>query len=127
MHTKKPGLTGLFYLEDNERMTDFYLLMTTVESSEDAHRLAQLAVEKKLAGCVQVQSPCQSIYRWRDAIEVANEYPVHFKTTKSSLGRLVELLKANHPYEVPEIITVCLDSVDADYANWLSNSLGEGS
>jgi periplasmic divalent cation tolerance protein len=114
-------------LEDNERMTDFYLLITTVESAEDAHHMAQLAVEKRLAGCVQVQSSCQSFYRWRDALEVSTEYPVHFKTNTSCLDSLIELIKTNHPYEVPEIITVRLDSVDADYANWLSSSLGKES
>ena len=108
-------------------MTDFYLLITTVENAEDAHRLARVAVEKRLAGCVQVQSPCQSVYRWRDVVEVATEYPIHFKTGKLSLDSLIELIKSNHPYEVPEIITVRLDDVDSDYAHWLSNSLGEGS
>ena len=90
-------------------MTDFYLLITTVEKAEDAHRLARLAVETRLAGCVQVQSPCQSVYRWRDAAETATEYPVHFKTNKRSLESLVELIKTNHPYEIPEIITIGID------------------
>jgi periplasmic divalent cation tolerance protein len=104
-------------------MDSIYLIMTTVAKQEDAKKLADLAIEKNMAACAQIQSPCTSTYRWQGQIETATEYPVHFKTNESKRQALMSLLKQNHPYDVPEIICIKLDDVDSDYADWLNTQL----
>ena len=101
-------------------MDSIYLIITTVAKQEDANQLANLAIEKNMAACAQIQSQCTSIYRWQGQIETATEYPVHFKTNESSKQALMSLLKQNHPYDVPEIICIKVDEVDSDYADWLN-------
>lgn len=97
-----------------------YLIITTVAKQEDANQLANLAIEKNMAACAQIQSVCASKYRWQGQIETATEYPIHFKTNESSKQALMSLLKQNHPYDVPEIICIKVDEVDSDYAQWLN-------
>ena len=101
-------------------MDSIYLIITTVAKQEDAKKLADLAIEKNMAGCAQIQSQCISIYRWQGQIETATEYPIHFKTNGSNKQALMSLLKQNHPYDVPEIICIKVDEVDSDYADWLN-------
>ena len=101
-------------------MDSIYLIITTVAKEEDANQLANLAIEKNMAACAQIQSVCTSSYRWQGQIETATEYPVHFKTNEASKKFLMSLLKENHPYDVPEIICIKVNEVDSDYANWLS-------
>jgi periplasmic divalent cation tolerance protein len=104
-------------------MDSIYLIITTVSKEEDAKRLADLAIEKNMAACVQIQAECTSIYRWQGQIETATEYPVHFKTNEANKQPLMSLIKQNHPYDVPEIICFKVDEVESDYAEWLNEQL----
>ena len=101
-------------------MDSIYLIITTVAKEEDANKLANLAIEKNMAACAQIQSQCTSTYRWQGQIETATEYPVHFKTNEANKQTLMRMLKQNHPYDVPEIICIKVDEVDSDYADWLN-------
>jgi len=100
-----------------------YLIITTAPKHEDAKKLADLAMERNMAACVQIQAECTSTYRWQGQIETSIEYPVHFKTNESNKNALISLLKQSHPYDVPEIICIKLDDVESDYAIWLNEQL----
>ena len=41
------------------------------------------------------------------------------KTKDSLFNRLKEVIRNNHPYEVPEIIGMKIDQVDKDYCDWV--------
>ena len=102
-----------------------YLIITTAPKREDAKKLADLAIDKNMAACVQIQAECISTYRWQGQVERSTEYPVHFKTNASNKNALISLLKQNHPYDVPEIICIKLDDVESDYADWLNKQLSD--
>ena len=102
-----------------------YLIITTAPKREDAKKLADLAIDKNIAACVQIQAECISTYRWQGQIETSTEYSVHFKTNESNKNALISLLKKNHPYDVPEIICIKLDDVESDYADWLNKQLSD--
>jgi periplasmic divalent cation tolerance protein len=50
-------------------MTAFVQVLTTVGSEEEAGRIGEWVVERRLAACVQVAGPVVSRYRWQDAVE----------------------------------------------------------
>jgi periplasmic divalent cation tolerance protein len=54
-------------------MTEYIQVITTTEKKEDAQKVARVVVEKRLAGCVQIIGPIASTYRWKEAIETAEE------------------------------------------------------
>jgi periplasmic divalent cation tolerance protein len=120
---KKPGFARLFCLEDNKLMESMYLIITTAPTHDDAKKLADMAIEKNMAACAQIQAECLSTYRWEGQIETATEYPIHFKTNEANKQALMSQLKQSHPYDVPEIICIKLGDVDSDYAVWLNTQL----
>lgn len=74
--------------------------------SDTAADLAELLVEERLAACVN-RFPCTSVYRWDGHVVHDDEVILLAKTTDSVWGRLVERIKAEHPYDVP-----CIERFD---------------
>ena len=91
-------------------------------SDEEARRIARLAVEERLAACVNILGPCRSIYRWQGRIEEAGEVAAIFKTGADRAGALLERIAALHSYDVPAaVVWPIADALDA-YAEWVDES-----
>ncbi len=97
----------------------YYLVITTVAKPSDAERLANQALELRLAACVQVQAASTSFYEWQGKNETATEHPLHFKTNQLRKDELIKFIKDHHPYDLPEIIAIEIQGIDVDYAKWL--------
>ena len=100
-------------------MTEFLQVATTVEKKEDAERIARALVEGRLAACVQVLGPVRSTYRWKGAVETAEEWQCVAKTRREVYARVEEAIRGVHPYEVPEIVAVAIAAGSADYLAWV--------
>lgn len=106
-------------------MTDVIQVSTTVASQAEAERLARALVERRLAACVQISGPINSIYHWQGKIEVSAEWRCEVKTLRSVYPAVESAIRALHSYDVPEILAVPLAAVSADYLAWLQNELGQ--
>ncbi|MFE9863337.1 divalent-cation tolerance protein CutA [Streptomyces sp. NPDC005506] len=95
-------------------------VLTTTDSEEKAHALAQSAVEARLAACAQISAPVTSVYRWRNAIETTEEWQVLFKTVAGRYDELEEHLRAAHDYETPEIIATPVVRGSDRYLAWVT-------
>jgi periplasmic divalent cation tolerance protein len=82
-----------------------------------------LVVEERLAACAQVVGPLTSVYRWEGQIERASEWYCHLKTTLERLPALQVRIRQLHPYDIPEIIAVLILQGDAEYLEWIQNTL----
>ena len=80
-------------------------------------------MEERLAACAQVSGPLTSTYRWEGQVERASEWYCHLKTTLDRLPALESRLRELHPYEVPEIIAVPIVQGNADYLEWIRDSV----
>ncbi len=98
--------------------------MTTVASRADARRLARMAVQKRLAACVQCIPGVRSSYRWKGKIVESSEILLLFKTAKKALPGLMKAIKATHPYSVPEIVVVRVSTGSKEYLDWISSETG---
>ncbi|MFL6546496.1 MAG: divalent-cation tolerance protein CutA, partial [Candidatus Udaeobacter sp.] len=97
-------------------MADQVLLaVTTFPDVETANRIAETLVAGELAACANLMPGVHSIYRWKEKIETAGEVMVFFKTTQDRLAALEGKLRSLHPYEVPELICIKIDSGSPDY------------
>ena len=99
------------------------LIISNFPDQKTATLLAEALVEQRLAACVNVLSPCVSIYRWQGKIESAGEVPVLIKTRKQHYDRVEQLIKMMHPYELPEIITINVDGGLPRYLQWVNAQL----
>jgi len=93
-------------------------------SVEEAERIGRAVVEERLAACINILSPARSIYRWRGAIEQANEVAAILKTTAASADALITRVAALHSYDVPCIVTWPIDKILGSYTEWVEDSVG---
>lgn len=100
------------------------LVMTNCPDQACAETIARAVVEAGVAACVNILAPCQSIYRWQGAIETANEVPLLIKTASERYAELEALIRARHPYQVPEIIALPVTAALPAYLDWLAKETG---
>jgi len=101
---------------------DTLLVFTTLPDASSARALAETLVAERLAACVNVLAPCESIYRWRGKVERAAETPLLIKTTRERYAALEAAVRAAHPYELPELIAVPVACGLAGYLDWVAAS-----
>ena len=83
------------------------------------------ASEARLAACANILAPIASVYRWKGAVERADEVPLVLKTRADLFGVIALAVKRLHHYEVPSIIAPELPLVERDYAEWLAAETAE--
>lgn len=99
---------------------DALLVITNLPDAESARALAARLVEQRLAACVNVLSPCHSLYRWQGKIEEAEEVPLLIKTSATCYAALEATIRTHHPYELPEIVAVRIEKGLPGYLAWLA-------
>jgi len=104
-------------------MTDKMLVLSTTESRDQARRIAEALVDRKLAACVNIIPKITSIYRWKDKVQEAEEWLLLIKTSSAAFEPLRAALKELHPYELPECIAVAIDDGSEEYLRWITDSM----
>ena len=95
------------------------LVMTTTGSKDEAVKLANTLVERRLAACVNVVPHVQSVYRWNDKVEHAEEFLLLIKTYGTALERVRTLNREMNSYDLPECISFKIDGGCSAYLKWL--------
>lgn len=96
------------------------LIISNFPDEKSAMQLAEALIHQHLAACVNVLSPCVSVYRWQGKIESAGEIPVLIKTQRQHYDRVEQLIKMMHPYELPEVIMVPITGGLPAYLQWIA-------
>src|SRR5688500_14501510 len=95
-------------------------VITTTGSSDDARRIATALIERRLAACVQIVGPIESVYRWQGKVETAQEWQCWIKTRGDLFTSVEKVIRELHPYELPEILTMSAEA-NKPYLDWLRN------
>ena len=98
-------------------LAEVAVVTTAVASAQAAGQLAQAAVQQRLAACVQVLE-MRSHYRWQEALHEEAEWRLECKTAPDRVPALLALLRARHPYELPELLVLSVQA-EAAYAHWV--------
>jgi len=99
------------------------LVLTNMPDDASAKTLAQTLIEQKLAACVNLLSPCQSVYTWQGKVEHTEEVPLMIKTDQAHYDALEAAVIKAHPYELPEIISINVNGGLPRYLQWVSEQL----
>lgn len=110
----------------SQQTNDQIVVLMTAPSAEEAMRIAEMLVERKLAACVQILPPMTSIYVWKSEVQRENEILLVAKSTRARFDELETAVRAIHSYETPEIIALPIVAGSPAYLSWLSSCL-EGS
>ena len=97
------------------------IIVSTFPDKKSITKIANDVVKSKLAACVNI-TKISSIYAWQGKIENTPEYLALFKTTTKNKKSLKEKIKAGHPYDVPEIAEIDVNSINKPYLDWLIDS-----
>ena len=100
---------------------DFCTVMTTTAGQKQAEVLADILIERQLAACVQIM-PIMSVYTWQGRVNREAECLMLIKTRSENYQRIEETIRANHDYEIPEIIQLPITAGFSDYLNWIAAS-----
>jgi len=87
---------------------------------QEARRIGGIAVEERLAACVNLLGPCHSIYRWQGKVEAATEAAAIFKARADKADALVARIAELHSYDVPAIAVWPIDRALPAYADWVN-------
>ena len=99
-------------------------VFTTTNSLEEARKLAQTVVGKKLAACAQI-SKIESFYTWENEVQNESEFLILFKTTRERYKDLEKAILELHSYDLPAIYAVDIDNIHEPFGEWISdNSTG---
>lgn len=100
-------------------MTDKIVVLSTCASPEEAEKIAGKVVELRLAACVNILPRVQSVYRWKGAVEKAEEWLMLIKTRRHLMPKLMREIQMLHSYETPEIIALSVVDGSASYLDWI--------
>jgi periplasmic divalent cation tolerance protein len=104
-------------------MSDKRLVLTTAGSVDEARRIAEGLVDRKLAACVNIVPKVVSIYRWKGKVEESEEWMLWIKTTEAAYPRVRDAIKEMHSYELPECMSIVADDGCPAYMKWIEESV----
>ncbi len=104
-------------------MTDKIVILVTAGSLRESKKIARHLVEERLAACVNIAAPVQSLYRWKGKVNEDREFLMVIKSSRELFGEIQAAIRKLHSYTTPEII--CLPIVDGspDYLQWIADSV----
>jgi periplasmic divalent cation tolerance protein len=103
-------------------MNPMCLVLSTAGSAGEAKKIAQALVERRLASCVNIVPQIQSVYRWKEQIETAEEWLLVIKTRSAAFERVRGAIKELHSYELPECVMLEIAEGDTAYLKWLEEN-----
>ena len=101
----------------------YRMVFCTCPDSESAEALARRLVEASQAACVSIVSGLRSVYPWQGKLESATEQLLIIKTRVEVYPELEKTILAHHSYQVPELISVPIDTGLPAYLAWIDSSL----
>ena len=122
MRRSRAKSVGTFFIHVNLSVTvKPVVIVSTFPSKQSVTSIANKLVKKKLTACVNI-TKISSVYTWKGKVENQNEYLALFKTTKKNQSTLKKELKKLHPYDIPEIAEINVESINQPYMKWLVDS-----
>lgn len=104
-------------------MTHYIQVQTTLPTAEGARALARKLVERRLAACVQISGPVESVYWWQGQIDASSEWRLTAKSRTDLFPKLEAAIREDHPYAVPEILAQAILAGLPEYLEWLHHEL----
>ena len=105
-------------------MGNAILVVTNLPDTGAARTLACSLIEARLAACVNILPGVQSFYRWQGVVEEANEVSLFIKARETDYDALEAAIKAQHPYDLPEIIALSITHGLPAYLQWIEVETG---
>ncbi len=102
---------------------DYFIVLVTTSSNDEAERIAHELIERRLAACINIINGITSIYVWKGNVEKSTEALMIIKTRSDKLDELISNVRELHSYEVPEIVAIPIVKGFKEYIKWIDDVL----
>ena len=92
----------------------------TIDDEAARDRIVDELLRRRLVACAQTLGPVTSRYWWNGEISEAREWLVVCKTVPGRVDAVVESIRSNHPYDVPEIVAGEITGGLGAYLDWVA-------
>ena len=107
-------------------MSQKKIALTTTGSKEEAQKIARALIERRLAACVNIVGPIESIYRWEAKVESAGEWLLLIKTTANAFAAVSAAITELHSYQLPECVQIPVEAGSENYLRWIEENMAGG-
>jgi periplasmic divalent cation tolerance protein len=98
------------------------VVLVTAPDAEVGARIGRALVEEGLAACANLVPGVRSIYRWQGSVHEDPEVLLILKTRAALAAPLAARVRALHPYELPEVITLAVTGGSEAYLDWVRSA-----
>ena len=99
-------------------MNEFVFVYSTFPDAEAARRVAEALVAARLAACVNITAPMQSVYEWEGKLQHESEVAAFIKTRAELADDVIAAARPLHPYTVPCFLVLPIAGGNEDYLAW---------
>jgi periplasmic divalent cation tolerance protein len=99
------------------------VVMVSAANQEEAGKIADLAVQSRLAACASTIPTVRSTYWWEGKVVNDQEALIIMKTTSDKVLSLQEAIRKVHSYKVPEIIAISVEQGYQPYLEWVRSEV----
>ena len=103
--------------------SQYAIIYVTAKNKEEARKIAEHLLRRKLVACVNIIDNIESHYWWRSKIGRDSECLMILKTKQSLYSNIEKYILEHHSYEVPEIILVPIQKGHEDYLYWIKKNV----
>ncbi len=101
---------------------DVLLVICTFPSQEIADRLGLELLRRRLTACVNLLPAATSHYWWDGKITSDTEVIALLKCTGAVFPDLRDFLQKEHPYDVPEVLAIPVQTGAEPYLRWVRDN-----
>ncbi len=105
-------------------MGSYCLVLTSCPDKETASLITEQLLDQRLAACVSHLADVTSYYHWQGQREVTTEVLLLIKSREYCYDAIEKCIRHNHPYELPEIVRVAIDTGLPEYLHWIDTMTG---
>ena len=99
--------------------TDAIVVLTTLPSMDEAATFVRALLQRRLIACGTMLPGARSMYRWEGKVADEQEVFVLLKTRSARLEALQVAFGELHPYKVPELLALPVETGLAKYVEWI--------
>lgn len=100
--------------------TDAVVVLTTVANEDEAVKLVKGLLDRRLIACGTLLPGARSLYRWQGKVADEREVLVQLKTRSARVDQLLAAFQELHPYKVPELLVLSVDTGLEKYLEWIN-------
>lgn len=99
---------------------DIRFIYMTAGSAAEARAIGADLVQRRLAACVNILEPMQSLYVWEGELQEAREAVLIAKTTAARVPEVIDRVKALHSYECPCVVSLPVEAGHHPFLQWVA-------